>query len=547
MKTLKNTRIQHILLITVLLLSGLLPAAAEGLGFVPHSSKIYLLLEQAWAGGYLDYLPQVRPYTTAQVQELAAELDASSAPAALKQALRANLAAEAPGLNLASSWDEGSNSLRLNTRAGLSFDMDLSNPQDLVAKGSWIVDLGIGFGDYLFLGVGQNFSLSYYSWLDQPFNRFDRPAMPDMNMYTFFLDKDSQGFNHVMSHTPGDRDISITAAATMQFNIGLPFGHIQVGRQSLDWGPSPFANLALSKTSKPYEYFGYSFDIAGKGRFIWTTNVLQPFGFTTEQDPKLISAHRLEYQFFPWFMFAIQESIVYSYRFELSYMNPLTLYYISEVNKGDQDNKLGGVDLIFRAPDTKIYLSLYADDWDFGQLFSFNYFHNIWAGILGATNYSVPGLVLNAEAIYLSHWMYTHDIENQQYTHWGTHLGHPLDPTSWMLRLKADYSIQPQWQAGLNAWVSQKGRGNINTPALWGEEAVFYGVPLNELFYRFLDSGMPGIVIETSWSIGLNTEYTLPRLPISFAGSWQLQRTLNKGNIEGSHAWNNYFSLVIRM
>jgi len=516
---------------------------AQDLAYIPDGSPVYSLLERARAGGYLVYLPQIRPYTRKDAIRLALEANASGAPVDLVTDLDAALDWTPIGLNLRSDWNDGDSIAVLN-RPQVGIDWNLAKPGDLEIRGDWIMDVGLGFGDSLYLGVQQDFSLSYLSWMERPFPEFEFPATMDMNMYTFFLSSDSQGFNHDMVHIPGESDVSIQGATTMQFSIGLPFGAVQIGRQALDWGPSDSANLVLSGTAKPYEYLGYAFDIGGKGTFMWMTGVLQPFGFSRDYDYKLVTAHRLEYQVLPWLLFAIHESIVYGYRFELAYMNPLALYYIAEVNKGDQDNKLGGIDLVVHVPDTKLYLSLLADDWDFGELFSFTYFHNLWAMILGAKNYSVPGLTLGAEYVHLSHWMYTHWTDNN-YTNWDTHLGHPLQPNSHLFSVNAEYGILEGLEAGIDVRLGQKGRGDIDTPADWAAEATLYGVPLGELFYRFLDKGVLDYPIETFWDASLSISYTPKKIRINFMGSYTLARTINEDNLSGADGWDHFLSFKV--
>jgi hypothetical protein len=521
---------------------------ASDLELVPISDPLYGLLEESYARGFIAYLPQMRPFTYQRARALADEAIAAAGDCALSRSLEASVTKRPGGLVLEKAWD--GNEFVLANRAKAGLDADLSRPRDLVAGGAWLADLGLGFGDLVYLGANQEYALSYYSWTDRPYGAYLAPAQPDQYVYTYFLSTGAHGFNHEMAHALGEADLSITGSARMQFNIGLPFGTVQVGRQSLDWGPSPFSNLGLSRTSKPYEYFGYDFDIAGKGRFMWMTGVLQDLGFVrnaAQANYHLVSSHRLEYQVAPWLLAAIYESIVYSYRFELSYLNPLSLYYITEVNKGDNDNKMGGIDLVARLPMTKLYLSLMADDWDFGQILSFNYYHNIWGMVLGADNYSVPGLRLNAEYVYMSHWMYTHWIAGQQYQNWGSHLGHSLEPNSHMARLSADYTIGPGWKAGLSGWFTQHGRGNIDTPADWASEAALYGVAIQDLFYSFLDQGVAGTVIETDLRACASMQYTLPSFPITISGSYALEYVMNEDNQEGNDAWHNYLSLSVGM
>ncbi len=534
--------------------------------FVPINGSVREIIDELYAKGIIEYLPQIRPYTRNGIGAFLGKntippiIDTTSQrdlcycaddPFSIVQ--RALAEDRAAGFRLGAVWDNGKSGISIANRIEAMTAVDFSQTRDMSTDGSWIMDLGINLGGFIYAGTEQDFNLALFSWSEFPSNEILRPLRPDMGLYTLFLTSGQSDFNHAMVHTPGELDLMLTGATKMQFNIELPVGLMSVGRQSLDWGPSNFANLALSGTSKPYEYINYYFNLGGKGTFAWMTGVLQPYGFNHDpgsaSDNHLVTAHRLEYQVLPWLLLAIQESVVYNYRFELAYLNPLSLYYIAEVNKGDNDNKLGGVDIVLRLPPTKLYLSLFADDWDLGQAFRFDYYHNICGLVLGVNNYSFPDIRLDAEYVYLSHWMYTHWVPGQQYEHWDSHLGHPLEPNSHMLRIAFDYRANPLFDFSATTWVMQRGRGDIDTPAVWDDEAALYGLEnFRQLFYSFLDAELPGIVIETNLHLGVGITYNIPQIPVKMKFDYALEYSLNDGRQSGINLWNNYmsFSIVMR-
>jgi hypothetical protein len=337
--------------------------------------------------------------------------------------------------------------------------------------------------------------------------------------------------------------------------VGLKYASFHFGRDVLDWGPGNVANLSLSKTAKTYDFVKLDVPIGPKGRFTWMTGFLQTalYGEGREDDygKKLVTSHRLEYQFFKWFSLAFTETVIYSNRFELGYINPFGLYYISEMRLGDYDNKLAGFDFIFRVPPVKFYLSFLADDWRTEKIYSVRYFNNMFGVIGGIEVWDIlPKLKLNLEYSFLSQWMYTHrsnlaeaDSYNN-YEHFDTHLGHFLNPNSHMLYFEAQYEILPLFFAGLTFWFTQDARGDINTPPDWDEEQALYGVDeFTDLYYNFLDLGVSDVPIETNLDWTIYGEYYIPRHGVKFRASYSLQYTQNLNKVAGENRWDHFFTL----
>lgn len=546
----------RILCIAAILLFSSIHSAAQGLdhsislnrtetpAIVALSHPLYNLLEQAYSVGAIRYLPQIRPYTLQQISNLVSGITDKTSHLYTRMS---NLLAEenlSGVLSINNTWDGGTRYIVLENSFDVGVASVLNSPQDTVINGRWSLAVDIGLGTSAAMGLRQDFDLSYYSWVQKPFSRFNQPINPDMNLYTYFLTQGIDNFNSIMLHVPGETDLTIFGSSSMDATLSGSLGKVSLGRGVLDWGPSAFANLALSRTAAPYEYLTYAIDIAGKGTFTWMTGFLHTFAFM-DRINKMITAHRFEYQVFPWLLFGIYESVVYQNRFEISYMNPLALYYISEVYKGDRDNKLGGIDLIARIPETKLYLSLFADDWDFNELFSFNYYHNIWSVLFGIVNYSLPRTVATLEFAYLSHWMYTH-LRQNVYEHWGRNLGFPMDPNGYTFRLNVDHVVNDNISLGLTSFIGQSGVGSINSPLATEQYLQLYGKDsYRDLFYNFLDKGIDGIVIESFVDISPVVRLNLPKQKLSIAAELCLSYTKNKDNILGNDLFNNYLTFSV--
>ena len=233
------------------------------------------------------------------------------------------------------------------------------------------------------MGLSADSYAEIETWGEELYRKFNSPLKPDFNMYTFNLDSGDQGFNHEAIHSEGDTEISLRMNQLNQTTIDAGLIMLSFGRNSLSWGPSRFANLALSSTSKPYEYMTFDIPVGENMYFTWMTGFLRQTNELQEEGGgKILSGHRFEYQMTDWFMFSFYETVVYTDRFELAYVNPFSLYHISEVTQGDLDNKMGGFDFLFRFASSNLYLSLFVDDWGMGQtgnllLSDYSDFYNI--------------------------------------------------------------------------------------------------------------------------------------------------------------------------
>ena len=397
----------------------------------------------------------------------------------------------------------------------------------------------------LFLGLDHWEYGALLTYAVPPFRLYEAPEPPDYRVYTYRVSQGTDSFS-TAPHIPGEVDIYSLTDTKTQVSVDFDLGVLSIGRESFSWGPSPFCNLALSSYAKPYDYVALTVPLGQGGTFSWVTGLLEDFSGLPEgtEGRKIINAHRVELQFFPWFLFAIYESIIYSYRFELNYLNPLSLYYASEVRLGDYDNKLGGIDLVFRIPHVKLYVSLFADDWDRGHPFEFNYYHNEWAGLFGVELYElIPRVSVFAEYARLSHWMYTHRSgfsdarhDHNNYVHYDTHLGHFLNPNSHMLYLELGYNLEDRLTIESSFRFTQDGRGDIDTPPDWAAEGALPSWPYNV----FLDG-----VVETNYDWTSSVVLRLPQEGSMVKVSYSLAYTHNVGKIEGISRWDHILGIEV--
>ena len=552
----------------LLLVSLQVPATSRDLDYIDTADQVYHFLDQAWAGGYIRYLPQVRPYTREAAVDLLGVVIAESTGTDTKMAAwMGNMARQHRDRLTDSRRDllryEFQRDGFVSVDANVEFNLDsaLSRIEDSIVTGVGPFGIGLGLGGVMFLGLDVIPALAYWGWTEEPYPLFGDPVLSDYYVYTQPLESGTGTFNLGGYHELGAKELRILFDTFNQFSLDLDYVKLHAARGTLDWGPGHLANLILSKTAKAYDYISAEMPLGESGRFSWMTGILQDFAYDGggSIDERLLTAHRIEYQITRWLYLSIYESVVYDFSFELAYLNPLAVYYVTEVTQGSDDNKLGGADVVFLLPYLKLYISFFADDWDAGRLFAFNNSHNEWAAIFGAHYYGFyPGLSLLLEYSYVSHWMYTHytwsgiSSTGRSYQHYGSHMGHFLEPNSHMLYFESRYDINAESWIILSFWFTQDGRGDINSPPDWGAESALHGVDdYRDIYYSFLDAGKPGFTIDTNLDWSISGNYALPDTGLTFWGKYTIQHefsqyTEDMSRVPGGEKVEHYLTLAVR-
>lgn len=135
-----------------------------------------------------------------------------------------------------------------------------------------------------------------------------------------------------------------------------------------DWGPG-LNNLMLSADARSFDaidiqlnltsWFRYSVMSGSLGKFSLNNIDGEPFlsdTYGAKEDrvnyryDNNFSAHRAELDIGKDFTFAIYESTVWQKRFELSYLNPFTVYMFQQNSLGDIDDVFAGLDFSYTLP-----------------------------------------------------------------------------------------------------------------------------------------------------------------------------------------------------
>jgi len=221
--------------------------------------------------------------------------------------------------------------------------------------------------------------------------------------------------------------------AYLAFNyryFGLVFGKFKN-----DWGPAYRGGLILSDNATSYDQLRLEWSFA---RFRFTS----VYGFLIDyhkndmdilQEKKYLAAHRLELAPWPWLNIGLSETVMFKGRsFEPAYLNPVMFFRSAEHYLGSPDNMMIGLDLTLNlVKNLTGYGELLIDDITTTRLGT-DWYGNKLAYIAGLSivdPFRLPNSEFRMEYARLRPYLYTHD-SGIDYSHYGTQLGHWLNPNS---------------------------------------------------------------------------------------------------------------------
>lgn len=247
---------------------------------------------------------------------------------------------------------------------------------------------------------------------------------------------------------------------------------ILAGSYKRDWG-SGINNLGLSGSAKKFEGFEIQYQPVEWFRFSSLVGSLGVTLFEKIYDPYVdlptdsqtfdnnISIHRAEFTFGN-FKANLFESVVWKKRFELSYLSPLSVYWIAQNFQGDWDTLLGGLDFSYRLPGIgRIYFGLALDEFTADLKHFFTNPRNMLA-FQGGMEIAINALdysLLTIQVTYVPPFFGTHCIESREawgsgqytleYANGGKGLSYPINPDSLELLVSYACSFKGGWSAQL--------------------------------------------------------------------------------------------------
>lgn len=287
----------------------------------------------------------------------------------------------------------------------------------------------------------------------------------------FYMDLFANG-DRLKSLPDGRFFLGIEAFPEISTSIADDVVSMRIGAVKRDWGPG-VNNFAVAGSARvfdgfelsltPASWFSYSVMTAslGQASLDFVNGVEWPSENMDDKTGKYsnnISMHRVELGPFYGAKLGVWESVVWRKRFELSYLNPLTIYMFSQNSLGDYDNVVAGLDFSYINPK---FGELYAA-FSFDELNSFSKpfscARNIIALQAGA-KFSLPfGLFseLRAQVTYVSAFFGSHYEDKAKlfadvpyttaYVNKGQNIGYPLNPDSLEFLLAFDTTIDGGWK-----------------------------------------------------------------------------------------------------
>ena len=222
-------------------------------------------------------------------------------------------------------------------------------------------------------------------------------------------------------------------AINAYLKFDLPWFELQIGQDTLQWGPGYHDSLLVSKNPLAMDMIKLQ-AIYEPATFTAFTGILEDM--SPEINHKYISGHRVEGYFWDRFGFGLSEVVIYGDRFEPGYLNPINIYLINEqpISRADGrvpgsgDNVLMSVDMRLRlVDDFEIYGELMVDDGNPAANFKhWDTKFGILGGIYLTDPFGIADTDFHAEYAFINQYAYTHVNPVNVYKHFTTPIGHQI-------------------------------------------------------------------------------------------------------------------------
>ena len=242
-----------------------------------------------------------------------------------------------------------------------------------------------------------------------------------------------------------------------------------VGRDWLVWGASRFKTVGISDNSPPFDQIR----LTGRlGKRLKATAFTTQLNSTWYDDGKkrylakrYMSGHRLDYQLNDRVEIGVAEWVLYggdAQTVEWKYANPVTFYYALQYNAKADDNMMFAFDAAIRPIDgVRLYGEWLIDDI---QYVPTSNDPNAVAWLLGGTWYPrglERHLGIHGEYARVNRWAYTHLVPDNQFTHFGYVIGHPIGTDSDTFRFSASYQFTVSAKAEMRTVLTRHGEGTV--------------------------------------------------------------------------------------
>jgi hypothetical protein len=370
----KHTRLLFVLVLCFFVLTSLTAAVHTS---VPVDHAVYRILDVAQIRGLIDNQIDVKPYSASRILSLLQTI--ASRPETLSKSeleyiqqliasLKASYGYEPSDLqSLLTTGYLRSYDAQKGLGASFGITVDTQQTFSLSEKGEY--DSRNALVAFLKSDIGSHisFNMDFGLVFDKLNNRVFLPGEFTIPGEGFYM-RLTEGGN-TPSAIPFDK-INTSLILTPELSASFFDGDVLLrwGTIKRDWGPG-LNNLMLSADARSFDaidiqlnltsWFRYSVMSGSLGKFSLDNIDGEPFlsdRYGAKEDrvnyryDNNFSAHRAELDIGRNFTFAIYESTVWQKRFELSYLNPFTVYMFQQNSLGDMDDVFAGLDVSYTLP-----------------------------------------------------------------------------------------------------------------------------------------------------------------------------------------------------
>lgn len=373
---------KRLLVLVLLILCIIAPLTAALHISVPVDHRVYQVLANAELRGLIERQVAVRPYSADRILKLITQIE--SQPEKLARFEKEDIAQLKQELLLSYGKEPSSFDDVFSTGFFRTYDEEKDMGASMGARFTTLQTGSLSLRQYdsrnsatAFLrgDLGQNISynMDFGLTVDKLNSNVFLPTeftIPGEGFYNQLLQGGSQ-----LREIPGD---AFYTGLTINPELSASFfdGSVQLrwGTVKRDWGPG-LNNIMLSGSARTFDGIDIQIDFAPWLHYAVVNGSLAKFSLNTLDGEDFFSddyqrdkpyyrfdnnysGHRVEVDFTKNFTFGIYEAMVWQKRFELSYINPLTVYMFQQNNQGDIDDMIAGIDFTYQLNKTKFYGSM---------------------------------------------------------------------------------------------------------------------------------------------------------------------------------------------
>ena len=328
-------------------------------------------------------------------------------------------------------------------------------------------------------------------------------------------------------------------------SIEIPSLKLQIGRDSMKWGPAYQGSLILSGNQPPFDMIKYSATVdlsdseEGNNNLNFTKffSLLDPL----DGESRYFSGQRLEYKVTPALTLGLSETAIISKESSVLFLNPLPFippYYLTwwiadVIGQPSEINSNVSLDMELNIhPGIKLYGEFMVDDLILAP--ETNPYPNRTGFIAGAY-FADPldsgNTDFRIEYTHINNYVYFPTQSWEDYLYQGEYIGSPLGPDADQLFLEATHRLSDKFNLSLSYTHERHGEGQVgiplpSDPVIANENIFLSGIIEKQQAYQ----------AEISYNISPQWE---------LSASATLENIKNKDNMVGENERNTYFRLEI--